>query len=128
MSCRREPGSPSVRRLGAAVALLALVAGGSCAAIESAPAPAAEAVRPVPDAGDTAALESAFWYCDYMATTHGVLATPMAACQFATDELKARKFGGSSRSLAAWWEENKAAEHGRMGCKAARDRPPSCDP
>lgn len=77
--------------------------------------PAAGATAAGADAGDIAALETAFWYCDWVATTRGVLATPMAACQFATDELKARKFGGSSRALAAWWQENKAAEHARLG-------------
>ena len=107
---------------------MALIASGGCAAMESTQAPAAEPVQADRDAGDLAALESAFWYCDWVATTEGVLATPMAACQFATDELKDLKFGGSARSLAAWWQENKAAEHRRMGCKAARDRPLSCDP
>ncbi|NJD88274.1 MAG: hypothetical protein FIB05_09685 [Betaproteobacteria bacterium] len=87
-----------------AAAALALLAFTGCAAVDTGPA----------DGGDLAALESAFWYCDYVATTHGVLAAPMAACQYATSELKARKFGGSHRALVAWWEENKAAEHGRM--------------
>lgn len=99
--------------------MLALLAGGGCVAIESTPAPAEESVPAAADSGDIAALESAFWYCDWMATTEGVLATPMSACQFATSELKARKFGGSSRALAAWWRENKAAEHGRLD-RAAR--------
>jgi hypothetical protein len=86
------------------LATLAFVAATGCAA------PAT-----VEEAGDIAALESAFWHCDYLATTEGVLATPMAACQFATSELKSRKFGGSARALAAWWQENKATEHGRLG-------------
>ena len=120
MTSRRESGSPSVGRLGAALVLFALAKSGGCAAMESAPAPAAETARAARDAGDIAALEDAFWYCDYMATTHGVLATPMAACQFATSELKARKFGGSYRALATWWQENKDAEHGRLGRAAQK--------
>lgn len=120
MRCRRDSGSLPARRLGAALALVALLASGGCAAMESARAPAGETAQATPDAGDIAALESAFWYCDWVATTEGVLATPMAACQFATSELKARKFGGSYRALAAWWQENKAAEHGRLG-RAARN-------
>lgn len=91
-----------------ATAVLALLAFTGCATVDTAPDPG-----PAGD-GDIAALESAFWYCDYVATTHGVLAAPMAACQYATSELKARKFGGSHKALVAWWEENKAAEHERM--------------
>ncbi len=92
------------------LAAFALVAATGCAA----PTTVADASS-TEEAGDLAALESAFWYCDWVATTEGVHATPMAACHFATSELKARKFGGSSRALAAWWRENKAAEHGRLG-------------
>ena len=120
MTCRRDSGYPSARRLASAIALFALVASAGCVAMEPAPAPAGETAQAAPDAGDIAALESAFWYCDWVATREGVLATPMAACQFATSELKARKFGGSYRALAAWWQENKAAEHGRLG-RAARN-------
>ncbi len=96
------------RLVSAALAFQAVTA---CVAVESGTAPVPEG------GGDIAALESAFWYCDYVATTHGVLAAPMAACQYATSELKARKFGGSHKALVAWWEENKAAEHGRMGAQ-----------
>lgn len=101
------------------LAILAFAAATGCAT-PGTDAPVAAAASPVEAAGDIAALESAFWYCDWVATTEGVLATPMAACQFATSELKARKFGGSYRALAAWWQENKAAEHGRLG-RAARN-------
>ena len=101
-----------------ALAILAFVAATGCAA-PGAESPVA-APSPDGDAGDIAALESAFWDCDWVATTEGVLATPMAACQFATGELKARKFGGSSRALAAWWRANKDAEHGRLERTARR--------
>jgi hypothetical protein len=101
------------------LATIAFVAATGCAA-PGTEAPVAAAAPPPEETGDIAALESAFWYCDWVATTEGVLATPMAACQFATSELKARKFGGSSRALAAWWRENKAAEHGRLGRAAQK--------
>src|SRR4051812_48731770 len=38
-----------------------------------------------------AELESAFWACDYLATTRGVDATPVATCGAVYDELKALK-------------------------------------
>ncbi len=94
-----------------AAAAFAFLAFTGCAAVDAGHAPGAAGD------GEIAALESAFWYCDYVATTQGVLAAPMAACQYATSELKARKFGGSHKALVAWWEENKAAEHGRMGAQ-----------
>lgn len=100
-----------------AAAALAFALGTACAGPERPEMAAAEAA-------EIAALERAFWYCDYTATTEGVLATPMAACQHATNELKARKFGGSFRAMTAWWQERKRAEHERLGREAARSRPP----
>ena len=67
------------------------------------------------DAVEVARLESAFWACDYVATTRGMHATPIAACRYATEELKQHKFGGSSSRFVEWWRENKAAEHRRLG-------------
>lgn len=61
-----------------------------------------------------AKLERAFWACDYVATTEGVQATPMAACRHVTEELKQQKFAGSFQQLLEWWRANKAAEHRRM--------------
>ncbi|MBX3674801.1 MAG: hypothetical protein K8F93_02585 [Burkholderiales bacterium] len=98
-------------------AVLAISIGTACATPERPEVSAAEAA-------EIAALEQAFWYCDYAATTEGVLATPMAACQHATNELKARKFGGSFRAMTAWWQQRKQAEHERLGREAARSRPP----
>ena len=95
-------------------AALAVAIGTACASPE----------RPEVAAAEIAALEQAFWYCDYTATTEGVLATPMAACQHATNELKARKPGGSFRAMTAWWQQRKRAEHARPGREAARSRPP----
>ena len=107
-------------RLRAALGVLALVAAAGCVTTQGeAPPPA-----PTPEeAAELAALENAFWYCDYVATTRGVLAAPIAACQFATNELKARKFGGRSSELEAWWRENKAVEHDRQRLDGGAARP-----
>jgi hypothetical protein len=59
-------------------------------------------------------LESAFWACDYVATTRGVDATPVGICNAVYDELKALKFDGDFDELLAWWKENKPAEHERL--------------
>ena len=63
---------------------------------------------------DLAGLERAFWACDYVATTRGVGATPIAACRHATESLKRAKFGGSFAAMLEWWKRNKAAEHSRL--------------
>lgn len=98
-------------RLRAGLGVLALLAAAGCVTTEGgSPEPAASPEQ----AADIVALEDAFWYCDYVATTRGVLAAPIAACQLATNELKARKFGGRSSALEAWWRENKAVEHERQ--------------
>jgi hypothetical protein len=67
-----------------------------------------------PAAPATAELEAAFWACDYVATTRGVSATPIAACRHAMESLKREKFGGSYPALLEWWRVNKAAEHLKM--------------
>lgn len=56
-------------------------------------------------------LERAFWYCDFIATTEGVQATPVAACRFATEQLKKRKFAGNFEEFLSWWRANKPTEH-----------------
>lgn len=89
-----------------AIAVLAFLALAGCATGGPQPDPQ--------ESEEIAALERAFWHCDYAATTGGVLATPMAACQHATNELKARKFGGSFTAMTAWWRERKQAEHDRL--------------
>ena len=90
--------------------LLGALAGG-CAHVEPAPEPA-----PVSRSDDEeiAKLELAFWHCDYVATTRGAHATPIAACRHATEELKQRKFNGKFSALLQWWRENKLAEHQRV--------------
>lgn len=59
-------------------------------------------------------LERAFWACDYVATTKGVSATPIAACKLATETLKKQKFGGDFEAFLSWWRENKPSEHLKM--------------
>ncbi len=59
-------------------------------------------------------LEQAFWNCDYVATTRGVGAVPMAACSAIYTELKNQKFGGDFAEMLGWWRENKVVEHRRL--------------
>lgn len=61
-----------------------------------------------------ALLEQAFWRCDYVATTHGVDATPIAACSASYVALRDEKFSGSFRDLLAWWSANKEREHRKL--------------
>jgi hypothetical protein len=91
--------------------LLAGTLAAGCAHVEPAaePAPAG-----VPAAGTIADLEKVFWHCDYVATKRGVLATPMAACKYAMDELKRLKFNGRFNALVEWWRENKVVEHRKV--------------
>lgn len=63
---------------------------------------------------DMAKLENAFWACDYIATTQGILATPAATCRYVTEELKQQKFNGSFSQFLEWWRANKVAEHRRL--------------
>lgn len=58
--------------------------------------------------------EQAFWVCDYVATTRGVLHTPIDQCTRATEDLKVHKFGGDYERMVQWWRERKAAEHRRL--------------
>ncbi len=72
-------------------------------------APASES--PAPNVGE---LEKAFWACDYIATTRGVLAAPVVTCRYVTDELQKEKFGGDYDRMLAWWRQNKVAEHRKL--------------
>lgn len=103
-------GKPSFARSAAGALALAALAMPPAHA-EDAPA------APVPAQSEEASLarlEGAFWACDYVATTEGVQATPIAVCRYVTEELKQVKFGGSFARLLEWWRANKAAEHLRM--------------
>jgi hypothetical protein len=81
-----------------------------CAHVE----PAADATPAAPNPDTIADLEKVFWHCDYVATKRGVLATPMAACKHALDELKRLKFNGRFSALVEWWRENKVVEHRKV--------------
>ena len=59
-------------------------------------------------------LEQAFWACDYIATTHGVQAAPVALCSEVTAALQEQKFGGDFGRLLEWWQQNKPAQHARL--------------
>ena len=98
------------------IAGMLLVAGAWLAGCAAAPRATQAAAEPAATAESVAIadLEAAFWICDYVATTHGVRATPIAACRYATESLKREKFGGSFAAMLAWWRDNKAAEHGRL--------------
>jgi hypothetical protein len=61
-----------------------------------------------------AALERAFWVCDYTATMRGLDATPVDVCSAVTEELKNGRFGGDFLELLAWWRQNKLAEHTKL--------------
>ena len=67
--------------------------------------------QPDTDAIALADLETAFWVCDYIATTRGVEATPIALCGAVYDELKTVKFSGDFSALLHWWKQNKRVEH-----------------
>ena len=91
-----------MKRIGKA-ALIAAMAGASAAAWAER--------RPL----DTAATrEQAFWVCDYVATTRGVLHTPIDQCTRATENLKVHKFGGDYGRMVQWWRERKAIEHRKL--------------
>jgi hypothetical protein len=59
-----------------------------------------------------AAVEEAFWLCDYRAATSGN--ADVVACAAVYEALKQRKFGGDFGKLLRWWQENKAARHGEL--------------
>ncbi|HEY9446938.1 MAG TPA: hypothetical protein VIQ62_07665 [Burkholderiales bacterium] len=63
-------------------------------------------------------LERAFWACDYVGTTQGVSAAPVAACSAITDALKKAKFGGDFHQMLTWWKRNKQAEHEELARSA----------
>lgn len=94
-----------------ALGAFALAAAGAMPGI----ALANEAVPANNEEHNVADLERAFWACDYVATTKGVSATPIAACKFATETLKKQKFGGDFEAFLSWWRENKLSEHLKMG-------------
>jgi hypothetical protein len=66
---------------------------------------------------DDAALESAFWNCDVLATREMLPLSVGIDCVMLTDELKRRRFDGDFSRLLAWWQQHKAAEHAARGAE-----------
>ena len=97
---RKNPGQ-AVRGLSTTAARFAFTLGMGCA------------LCPVALA-EPSSTERMFWTCDYVATTRGLDATPVAACSAATDQLRDEKFGGDFLRMLDWWRENKLTAHARM--------------
>ena len=66
-----------------------------------------------------AALEQAFWACDYIGTTDGVAEAPVQLCLQVTHDLQRDKFGGDFDAMVKWWHVNKAAEHAKLAAGAS---------
>lgn len=99
------------RTIVAAVHALALAAGaGAYVALADDSSPRRTAPMPMvaPAAED---LEQAFWSCDYVGTTYGVQAAPVAFCADVTQALREQKFGGDFDQMLQWWRQNKPAAH-----------------
>ncbi|MBC8119590.1 MAG: hypothetical protein H7X75_08460 [Burkholderiaceae bacterium] len=86
---------------------LLLGSGGNTFAQQSQRVLAAPAAQPA-DAG-LRVLESAFWVCDYVATTRGN--SDISTCTAVYEALKERKFAGDFDALVSWWQQNKVAQH-----------------
>jgi hypothetical protein len=70
-----------------------------------------------------AALEQAFWACDYIGTKEGVAEAPVQLCVEVTQDLQQRKFGGDFDAMVKWWQDNKVSEHAKLAAAAvARPR------
>ena len=65
-------------------------------------------------------LESAFWVCDYVASTHGMQYVSMDLCGAITDLIKTEKFGGDYDEMVRWWQEHKGVEHLRLRLEEIR--------
>jgi hypothetical protein len=46
--------------------------------------------------------EQAFWACDFVGTTYGADAAPVALCSEVTDALQEQKFDGDFGRLLEW--------------------------
>ena len=84
---------------------------GAYVALADEPGPAALPSAEVQAPGD---LEQAFWVCDYVATAHGIEATPVALCSEVTARLQEQKFAGDFGQLLEWWRQNKPVQHARL--------------
>jgi hypothetical protein len=72
------------------------------------------AVPVAPAAALPADLENAFWVCDFVGTTYGVSAAPVALCSEVTTALQEQKFGGDFAQFLEWWGQNKTVEHSKL--------------
>jgi hypothetical protein len=105
----RTASAASVLRAVAMAAVILIVF-----ALTSAPASAKEPTAPQQVAlasSPLAALENAFWACDYAGTNGSVDADTGIACIELTRELKMKKFSGDFEALVAWWQQHKPAQH-----------------
>lgn len=62
-------------------------------------------------------LESAFWVCDYLATTQGN--SDISTCAAIYEAVKQRKFDGDFDKLVIWWRQNKVAQHQNIAAAAS---------
>jgi hypothetical protein len=112
MFANKKKGSVHRAAIVAASFLFALSTAGAGAYVafadESAP------VSSVPAAVLPADLEHAFWVCDFVGTTYGVYAAPVALCSEVTTALQEQKFGGNFAQFLEWWGQNKTVEHSKL--------------
>lgn len=57
-------------------------------------------------------LETAFWVCEYAATTRGNANVENCAAIYSA--LKERKFGGDFEELLKWWQQNRESVFRRI--------------
>jgi hypothetical protein len=63
---------------------------------------------------DDAPLEQSFWVCDFRAIQGSLPGSLVPACQAVTDEFRRRKFADDFDKFVAWWQQHKAAAHGKL--------------
>ena len=117
----RKNGSSSSRAsLTVPLTLLALAAVGACTSVGVGDGRRSEpqALLVLHAPGD---LEHAFWACDYVGTTYGVSAAPVAFCSETTSALLQQNFGGDFDQMLAWWRQNKVAQHARLQATAVKN-------
>jgi hypothetical protein len=94
----------------AVVAIAAALGFGSAWAQQSSRAPVLGAVQLA--SVNLADLETAFWTCEYAATTRGN--ANIENCTAIYTALKARKFDGDFDGLLQWWQQNRDAMYRRL--------------
>lgn len=94
---------PSILKLASAAMVAALVGSGAWAQASG----GAPAVRLA--SANLSDLETAFWVCEYAATTRGNANIENCTAVYAA--LKERKFGGDFEGLLKWWQQNREAAY-----------------